>query len=163
MVRNKMLDNAQRILDNYIEVTAKRKTPERYAVLKAIYGMDGHFTVEELNEALEKKKFIVSRATLYNTLRLLLKVNLVVRHKLVDKTKYEATLRNDNHSHQICTMCGKVIEVELPDVESAITSSRLYRFRKEGFSLYIYGICSSCQSKLTRKRTMISKKKPDNK
>ncbi len=149
-----MLDNAQRILDNYIEVTAKRKTPERYAVLKAIYGMDGHFTVEELNEALEKKKFIVSRATLYNTLRLLLKVNLVVRHKLVDKTKYEATLR---------TMCGKVIEVELPDVESAITSSRLYRFRKEGFSLYIYGICSSCQSKLTRKRTMISKNKTDNK
>jgi Fur family ferric uptake transcriptional regulator len=140
MVKNKMLDKAWKILDGYLEVTAKRRTPERYAILEAIYHFDGHFTVEELNDLLEKDRFIVSRATLYNTLRLFLKIHLVVRHKLADKTKYEAALRNDSHSHQICTMCGK-----------------------EGFTLYIYGICSSCQSKLTRQRTMIEKNKSDNK
>ncbi len=163
MVKNKMLDNARQILDSYLEVTAKRRTPERYAILEAIYQFNGHFTVEELNELLEKEKFLVSRATLYNTLRLFLKIHLVVRHKLVDKTKYEAALRNDSHSHQICTMCGKVSEVALPEVEAAIASSRLYRFRKEGFTLYIYGICSSCQSKLTRQRTMMERNKSDNK
>jgi len=163
MVKNKMLDNARKILDGYLEVTSKRRTPERYAILEAIYHFDGHFTVEELNDLLEKDRFIVSRATLYNTLRLFLKIHLVVRHKLADKTKYEAALRNDSHSHQICTMSGKVSEVELPEVEAAIASSRLYRFRKEGFTLYIYGICSSCQSKLTRQRTMIEKNKSDNK
>lgn len=163
MVKNKMLDNARQILDNYLQVTAKRRTPERYAILEAIYNIDGHFSVEELNELLEQGKFIVSRATLYNTLRLFQKIHLVVRHRLVDKTKYEAALRNDSHSHQICTMCGKVSEVELPEVEAAISGSRLHRFRKEGFTLYIYGVCSSCQSKLTRQRTMNEKNKNDNK
>lgn len=163
MVKNKKLDNARKILDKYLEMTGRRKTQERNAILEAIYGMDNHFTVEELNECLENEKFFVSRATLYNTLRLFLKINLVVRHKLVDKTKYEASLRNDSHSHQICTMCGKVSEIELPKVETAIASSRLYRFRKEGFTLYIYGICSHCQSKLTRQRTNKSKNHSSNK
>ena len=153
-----MLDNAREILDGYLEITARRKTPERYAILKAIYDIDGHFTVEELNKVLEDEKFIVSRATLYNTLRLFQKIHLVVRHRLADKTKYEVALRNDSHSHRICTMCGKVTEVVLPDVEAVINSSRLYRFRKEGFTLYIYGVCSSCQSKLTRQRSLNGKK-----
>lgn len=159
MMKNRMLDHAREVLDNYLVITAKRKTPERYAILKAIYNIDGHFTVEELNDALESDRFFVSRATLYNTLRLFQKIHLVVRHRLADKTKYEAALRNDSHSHQICTMCGKVTEVVLPEVESAIKSSRLHRFKREGFTLYIYGVCSNCQSKLTRKRTMSEKKK----
>lgn len=153
-----MFDSACKVLDGYLEATAKRKTPERYAILKVIYNIDGHFTVEELNEKLKNNKFVVSRATLYNALRLFQKIHLVVRHRLVDKTKYEAALRNDSHSHQICTMCGKVTEVELPGVETALNASHLRRFRKEGFTLYIYGICSSCQAKLTRQRTMNEKK-----
>ena len=158
MVKNKKFDNACKILDGYLEATAKRRTPERYAILKAIYNIDGHFTVDELNKLLENDKFVVSRATLYNALRLFQKIHLVVRHRLVDKTKYEAALRNDSHSHQICTMCGKVTEVELPKVEDALNASRLRRFRKEGFTLYIYGVCSSCQAKLTRQRTMNERK-----
>lgn len=163
MVKSKMFDNAKQILDNYLELTAKRRTPERYAILEAIYNMDGHFTVEELNDVLEKDKFIVSRATLYNTLRLFQKTHLVVRHKLAEKTKYEAALRNDCHSHQICTICGKVTEVELPEVEAALNRSKLHRFRKEGYTLYIYGVCSSCQSKLTRRRAINERNKTDNK
>lgn len=163
MVKNKMLDNARQILDSYLETTSRRKTSERYAILEAIYDFDGHFAVEELSDLLDKRKFAVSRATLYNTLRLFQKIHLVVRHRLADKTKYEAALRNDSHCHQICTMCGKVTEVQLPGVEAAISGSKLHRFRKEGFTLYIYGVCSSCQSRLTRQRTMNEKNKNENK
>lgn len=156
-----MLDHACEMLDRYLEATAKRKTPERYAILRAIYNIDGHFTVEELNSILEEERFIVSRATLYNTLRLFQKIHLVVRHKLVDKTKYEAALRNDSHSHQICTMCGSVTEVAMPEIEATINTSRLHRFKREGFTLYIYGICGKCQSKLSRKRTDSGRNKID--
>ena len=158
-----MFSNARKILDDFLDVTAGRKTPERYAILDAIYDIDGHFTVEELNDRLSNEKFVVSRATLYNTLKLFQMIHLVVRHKLIDKTKYEAALRSDSHSHQICTICGKVNEVTLPDVEDSIRDARLRRFRKEGFTLYIYGICSSCQSRLTRRRTIRNKTKSDNK
>ena len=60
-----------RILDNYLEMNNHRKTPERYAILRAVYHMEGHFTIDELGEKLaEDDKFPVSRATLYNTLNL---------------------------------------------------------------------------------------------
>jgi Fur family ferric uptake transcriptional regulator len=140
------------ILDNYLEKNNHRKTPERYAVLKAVYGMEGHFTLDELGQALaDTYKFPVSRATLYNTLNLFMELRLVIRHRFQGSTKYEACYTGKSHSHQICTVCGKVTEVESPEVEEAISAMRLKRFRKDGFTLYIYGICSTCQSVLTRK------------
>ena len=57
-----MFSNARKILDDFLDVTAGRKTPERYAILEAIYDIDGHFTVEELNDRLSNEKFVVSRA-----------------------------------------------------------------------------------------------------
>ena len=66
-------------------------------------------------------------------------------------TKYEACYAGESHCHQICTMCGKVTEVKAPEISEAIEQLHLRRFRKDGFSLYIYGICSTCQAVITRK------------
>ena len=140
------------ILDNYLEMNNHRKTPERYAILRAVYNMVGHFTIDELGVKLaEEDKFPVSRATLYNTLNLFLELRLVIRHRFQGTTKYEAYRSGSNHCHQICTVCGKVTEVDVPDVVESIEALHLKRFRKDGFSLYIYGICSVCQGAITRK------------
>ena len=64
----KMKAQAREILDQYLESNQHRKTPERYAILDAVFSMRGHFTLEELGAALERKNFRVSRATLYNTI-----------------------------------------------------------------------------------------------
>ena len=60
---------------------------------------------------------------------------------------------------QICTMCGKTTEVKSPELTATIQTVRLKRFRREGFSLYIYGTCSSCQAKLTREKNKRTKNK----
>lgn len=148
----KMKAQAREILDQYLESNLHRKTPERYAILDAVFSMRGHFTLEELGAALERKNFRVSRATLYNTIHLFLELRLVVRHCLVDGTKYEASSSNENHVHQVCTVCGRVTEVQAPLVTAAINETRLQRFRKDAFVLYIYGVCSICQAKITRLR-----------
>ena len=110
-----------RILDNYLEMNNHRKTPERYAILRAVYSMDGHFTIDELGAKLaEEDKFPVSRATLYNTLNLFLELRLVIRHRFQGTTKYEAYRSGSNHCHQICTVCGKVTEIKAPEVAEAI-------------------------------------------
>lgn len=140
------------VLDNYLETNQHRKTPERYAILDAVYSIGGHFTLEELGEMLEKKHFRVSRATLYNTMHLFIELRLVVRHSLVDGTKYEASFDNENHVHQVCTVCGKVTEIKAPQIAAAVNATKLQRFRRDAFALYIYGVCSSCQAKITRKR-----------
>ena len=142
----------ERILDSYLEMNNHRKTPERYAILRAVYSMNGHFTLDELGVKLSADyKFPVSRATLYNTLNLFMELRLVIRHRFQGTTKYETCQGGNNHCHQICTVCGKVTEIKAPEVASLIEALHLKRFRKDGFSLYIYGICSSCQSAITRK------------
>ena len=141
----------EQILDSYLEMNNHRKTPERYAILRAVYSMNGHFTLDELGEKLAGEyKFPVSRATLYNTLNLFMELRLVIRHRFQGTTNYE--IYGESHCHQICTVCGKVTEVRSQEIAESIDALHLKRFRKDGFTLYIYGICSICQAKLTRQR-----------
>ena len=147
-----VLQAVERILDNYLEMNNHRKTPERYAILNAVYHIEGHFTLDELGQKLsDEYRFPVSRATLYNTLNLFMELRLVIRHRFQGATKYEACYAGESHCHQICTMCGKVTEVKAPEISEAIEQLHLRRFHKDGFSLYIYGICSTCQAVITRK------------
>ena len=155
----------ERLLDNYLEKNNHRKTPERYTILRAIYSINGHFTLDDLKARLaQEMDFPVSRATLYNTLNLFMSLRLVVRHRFQGSTKYEACYDNQSHCHQICTMCGKVTEVKSPEIKAAVENMHLKRFRKDGFTLYVYGVCSTCQTKMTkRKKTTTTTKKSNNK
>ncbi len=149
------------ILSDYLELNNYRKTPERFAILDAVYSINGHFTLDELSAKLEDEcHFPVSRGTLYNTLKLFMELRLVMRHRFQGATKYEACYYNGCHSHQVCTICGKVVEIKSPEVSAAINDLHLKRFRKDGFSLYIYGVCSACQARLTRKKGNETKQKP---
>ena len=154
------MESVRNILTNYLELNNHRKTPERYAILEAVYGIDGHFTLDELSEKLRlNSHFPVSRATLYNTLKLFIELRLVIRHKFQGSTKYEACYDKSSHCHQICTICGRIAEFNSSEIETAINDIHLKRFRKDGFSLYIYGTCSSCQAKLTRQKIKKTKYK----
>ena len=141
------------ILDRYLETNKHRKTPERYAILRAVYSMSGHFTLDELGQKLaDELHFPVSRGTLYNTMNLFMELRLVIRHRFQGTTRYEACYAGESHCHQICTVCGKVTEVSSPEISEAIDQLHLKRFRKDGFTLYIYGICSTCQAAITRQK-----------
>jgi Fur family ferric uptake transcriptional regulator len=147
------------VLTSYLETNNLRKTPERYAVLDAAYSFGGHFTLDELGEKLLSDYFRVSRGTLYNTLNLLITLRLVIKHRLQGVTKYEACYQSSSHCHQICTVCGKVTEVKSPEINAAVEQTHLRRFHRDVFSLYIYGICSTCQARQTRKQRLTKKQK----
>ncbi len=148
------------VLTAYLEQNGLRKTPERFAILDAVYAISGHFTLDELGEKLNnEERFPVSRATLYNTLRLFMELRLVTRHRFQGSTKYEACYDNNSHSHQICTVCGSVTEIKSLQVKEAIGNMHLKRFRKDGFTLYIYGVCANCQAKQRRRKTAGAKSK----
>lgn len=136
------------VLTDYLEANNCRQTPERYAILDAVYSVGGYFTMEELTTELSKRKFKVSRGTLYNAMRLFLELRLVIRHRFQSGTKYEACYASKNHSLLICTVCGKIIEVDIPQVAGLIAGTKMRKFKKERYSLYVYGICFSCQHRL---------------
>ena len=64
----------------------------------------------------------------------------------------------DNHVHQVCTSCGKVTIVPAQMEDIQLLDVKLKRFRPEAFAMYIYGICSKCQAKLTRQKRTSDKK-----
>lgn len=139
-----------RYFTSCLEANNYRKTSERFAILNTVYSMSGYFCLEELNALLEKQSFHVSRATIYNTIKLLVRFNLIVVHRIKGQTFYE-TCFGTNHCHQICTVCGQVTELPVAKVETTVETMRLRRFKKDHFTLSIYGVCSVCMTKQTKK------------
>lgn len=156
MNKDELKVKAKTILDQYLEVNNHRRTPERYAILNAVVDMSGHFTLEELGSKLsDEMRFPVSRATLYNTLNLFVKLRIVIRHHLASTTTYEYCQPGGCNVHQVCSNCGKVTELMSKDVDDAIGNLHLKRFRRESYAVYVYGICSTCQAKITRMRNNV--------
>lgn len=139
------------LLTTHLEENHGRKTPERFEILDAAYSIGHKFTLDELSEYLEANHFPVSRGTMYNTMRLLTDLRLVVCHRLGRVPAYEASYTSTGGCYQVCRLCGTANSITAPEVTAAIANAHLKRFHMESHVTYIYGICSSCLGRITRK------------
>jgi Fur family ferric uptake transcriptional regulator len=159
---NKIKEDARNIFTEYLNARKHRKTPERFAILEHIYSTKGHFDIEVLYRAMnDDNHFRVSRATLYNTIDLLIDCGLLVKHQFgTNISQYERTYGNESHDHLICINCGKVKEYKGGEVFVPAHRKRQLRFKITYYSTYIYGTCSKCQR---AKMKEAEKKKPKEK
>jgi Fur family transcriptional regulator, ferric uptake regulator len=154
-LNQKIYEEVKQIFIAYLEKKELRKTPERYAILEEIYSTGGHFDVESLYIKMKNQDYHVSRATVYNTLDLLVECDLVSKHQFgKNLAQYEKSYGYKQHDHLICTDCHKVTEFCDPRIQNIQnTVSELLHFKVMHHSLILYASCNktNCENKLQAK------------
>jgi Fur family transcriptional regulator, ferric uptake regulator len=138
------LQAVKKIFTAYLENKGLRKTPERFTILEEIYYRNDHFDVEELYIAMKNKRFQISRATVYNTLDVLVECDLVTKHQFGrNMAQYEKSYGRRQHDHLICTDCHQVTEFCDPRIQNIQDMvGDTMQFKVLHHSLIFYGSCT---------------------
>lgn len=141
--KENLINEVKSIFTTYIEKHSLRKTPERYTILEEIYNRKGHFDAEELFIHMKNQNYRVSRATVYNTLELLVNCDLVTKHMFgKNMAQYEKSYGYKQHDHLICIECGKVSEFCDPRIQGIKSMmGDILEFDVIHHSLNLYGKC----------------------
>ncbi len=136
-------EDVREIFSRHLEEHNLRRTPERYAILEEIYSRTDHFDAEALYIHMKNSNYRVSRATVYNTLELLVSCDLITKHQFgKNLTQYEKSYGYKQHDHLICLDCGKVVEFCDPRIQQIKTTmGELLNFKIIHHSLNLFGQC----------------------
>jgi Fur family ferric uptake transcriptional regulator len=144
------VEAAREILAKYLKTTGKKRaTQERNAILDEVMSMQGHFDVEGLYYRLVTNGVKVSRATVYNTLDLLLDCGLVSKYRFTENSsRYERSFGRPHHHHMICLECGEIIEFvneRLERLQNDVCAEK--SFAPQSSTVQIFGMCAKCKKK----------------
>ena len=122
-----------------------RLTPQRMLVLSAIANSDHHISAEEIYAQVVAKYPYVNISTVYRTLDLLKRLDMVTETDLGGGRVRYHPVDKGHHHHLVCQECGAIIDLD----ESVLSSLqnqllREYKFSADLRHLAIFGRCANC-------------------
>jgi Fur family peroxide stress response transcriptional regulator len=123
-----------------------RITPQRKEIVRILVNSTQHPTAEDLYQRLQPIMPETSLATVYNTLHRLKELGLVDMLGSLGEESVRFDPTTDAHDHLYCLGCGRIIDIERRQTESAVEALH------SGFQVVreqttFYGYCSDCQAK----------------
>ena len=137
-------------LESGLRLDGKRMTPQRKKVLSLFeeIGSGIHLSAEEVHSKLTSSGERVSLATIYRTLRLLVKMTFLNELDLSEGGNRFELLSHDHpdHHHLVCVRCGLTEEFESePVLIAALSAAENLGFQLIESILNVRGICPNCQ------------------
>lgn len=144
---DRALQTAEARFRRYLAEQQLRYTAERKEIFHEIIEAQEHFDADSLLLRLRSKNRSISRATVYRTLDLLLKLGLVRKSCVGDRSAvYESVIGWARHGHMVCMNCGRVVEFRVAQIDEALDRV----CEESGFDLrnrcvQLFGYCSDCR------------------
>jgi len=152
-------DTLQKSFSDYLKNKKLRNTAERDAIFSIVCHTKDTFTLEMIGQQLESVNFRVSRASVYNTMELLLDAKIVIRHQFNGiNVQYELKHIAEQYSHVICTYCGAVRKIKNDKISSFCADYKIPKFTTEYYTLSFYGLCSKCKYRIAQETIKANKK-----
>ncbi len=132
----------------FLTTRKMRLTPEREAIVAAVYSTHDHFDAEQWvgNLARHTGTNQASRSTIYRTLSLLVEAGLLRKvARANDREVYEHDYGYPAHDHLICRKCGDMIEFPNEAIAEVLEQiAATHGFRMSGHRLEVEGVCAAC-------------------
>ncbi len=134
---------------SHLERYGKRRTPERFFILDTAIGMKGRFTADDLLRRTSEGTLRVSRATLFNTIPLLIDSGVLRRssnHRKVDYEVVSSAAKAEPRQHLVCSVCGAVHRRKATSLREWVATQSYGDFVPTGsIEIFIYGECGRCR------------------
>ena len=145
-IKKKNIEVVKKVLHKYLKSKGLRNTPERYTILEEIYNYDKHFNVDDLYLKMMERKYHISKATIYNTIDVLLGAQLIRKHQFGEGSTYEKSYFDKQHDHLVLYKEGtekeiaEIIEFCDPRIQAIKESiEEAFGVMIDSHTLYFYG------------------------
>jgi len=135
------------ILKETLQKEGLRYTKQRQEIWDELRSSDKHRDAEEICITLRKRGLNISRATVYRTIEMLVKNNLIDKLEIGDgRARYEYNDKYLHHDHLVCTNCGKIVEFHNESIEKLqYKIADQNEFKLSYHRHQLFGVCKDCQ------------------
>jgi Fur family peroxide stress response transcriptional regulator len=128
-----------------LKARGRRLTPQRRAIIQVLLENDTHPTAEQIFTHVREDMPDISHATVYNTLRELVEMNLLQELDLgLGERHYDFI--TDNHAHLVCLGCGRIEDVPCDGNAVKLSPQHTHGFQVVDYDVIFRGYCPTCIS-----------------